>query len=48
MGDAVQWYFDLFSDDGEPEPANDLVERLTGTPAASMAQWAAANADQLR
>lgn len=48
MGDAVQWYFDLFSEDGEPQLANDLVERLTGSPAASMAQWAAANADQFR
>ncbi|WP_319452073.1 MULTISPECIES: SDR family oxidoreductase [unclassified Mycobacterium] len=48
MGDGVQWYFDLFSDDGEPQLANDLVQRLTGSPAASMAQWAAANADQFR
>ena len=48
MGDGVQWYFDLFSEDGEPQLANDLVERLTGSPAASMAQWAAANADQFR
>ena len=48
MGDGVQWYFDLFSDDGEPQLANDLVERLTGSPAASMAQWAAAHADHFR
>jgi uncharacterized protein YbjT (DUF2867 family) len=48
MGDEVQWYFDLFSEDGEAQVANDVVERLTGTPAASMAQWAAANADQFR
>lgn len=58
MGDAVQWYFDLFSDDlfsddlfsdpAEPQVANDLVQRLTGTPAMSMAQWAAANAEQFR
>jgi uncharacterized protein YbjT (DUF2867 family) len=48
MGDGVQWYFDLFSAGVEPQAANDLVQRLTGAPAASMAQWAAANADQFR
>ena len=46
MGDGVGWYLDLF--DGEPgaQHANDLVERLTGSPALSMAQWAAAHAEQ--
>ncbi|UNB55244.1 SDR family oxidoreductase [Mycolicibacterium sp. YH-1] len=48
MGDGVQWYFDLFSAGSEPQVANDAVEQLTGTPAMSMAQWAAANADQFR
>jgi uncharacterized protein YbjT (DUF2867 family) len=48
MGDGVQWYFDLFNEDREPQPANDLVDRLTGSPAMSMSQWAAANADQFR
>lgn len=50
MGDRVQWYFDLFEDDDlfegdtEPQRSNDLVERVTGTPAMSMAQWAERNA----
>jgi uncharacterized protein YbjT (DUF2867 family) len=46
MGDGVDWYLDLFDADSEPQQANDLVERLTGSPALSMAQWAAANAEQ--
>jgi uncharacterized protein YbjT (DUF2867 family) len=44
MGDAVAWYLDLLDQDSPPQPANDLVRRLTGAPAMTMAQWAAANA----
>jgi uncharacterized protein YbjT (DUF2867 family) len=43
MGDEVRWYLDLMAD-GEPQDANDLVAQLTGTPAESVAQWAARNA----
>ncbi|MEO3759158.1 NAD(P)H-binding protein [Mycobacterium sp. B14F4] len=43
MGDEAAWYLDLMAD-GEPQHANDLVARLTGTPAESVAQWAARNA----
>ena len=45
MGDGAQWYLDLFEGDPQPQAANDNVERLTGTPAESMAQWAARNRD---
>lgn len=43
MGDGAHWYLELFEGDPEPQAANDTVERLTGTPAESMAQWAARN-----
>lgn len=43
MGDGAHWYLDLFDGDLEPQTANDNVERLTGTPAESIAQWAARN-----
>ncbi|MUL82465.1 MULTISPECIES: SDR family oxidoreductase [unclassified Mycolicibacterium] len=43
MGDGAHWYLDLFEGDLEHQAANDNVERLTGTPAESMAQWAARN-----
>ncbi|WP_166905153.1 SDR family oxidoreductase [Mycobacterium sp. DL440] len=43
MGDAAHWYLDLFDGDLVQQSANDTVERLTGTPAESMAQWAARN-----
>jgi hypothetical protein len=46
MGDGVDWYLDLFDAESAPQHANDLVERLTGSPALSMTQWAAANAEQ--
>lgn len=45
MGDGAQWYLDLFEGEPQPQAANDNVERLTGTPAESMAQWAARNRD---
>lgn len=44
VGDGVDWYLDLFDGVREPQSANDNVERLTGTPAETMAQWAARNA----
>ena len=46
MGDGAHWYLDLFDGDLQPQAANDNVERLTGTPAESMAQWAARNRAQ--
>lgn len=45
MGDGAHWYLDLFEHDPAHQAANDNVERLTGTPAESMAQWAARNRD---
>lgn len=45
MGDQATWYLDLLAERaGSPQQANTLVADLTGTPATSMAQWAAANA----
>lgn len=44
MGEGAQWYFDLFEGDLEAQSANNLVEQLTGTPALTVAQWAARNA----
>ncbi|MCV7203176.1 hydroxylase [Mycolicibacterium peregrinum] len=43
MGDGARWYLDLFDGELEPQAANDNVELLTGTPAESIAQWAARN-----
>lgn len=43
MGDGAQWYLDLFDGDPQDQAANDNVERLTGAPAESIAQWAARN-----
>lgn len=43
MGDGAQWYLDLLEGDPQHQAANDDVERLTGTPAESVAQWAARN-----
>ncbi|MGV9801045.1 SDR family oxidoreductase [Mycobacterium sp. NPDC003449] len=40
---GAQWYLDLFEGDPDHQAANDNVARLTGTPAESMAQWAARN-----
>lgn len=44
MGDEATWYLDVLAD-GEPQRANQLVADLTGTPAMSVAQWAAQNAE---
>jgi uncharacterized protein YbjT (DUF2867 family) len=49
MGDQVGWYLDLMADGVEaPQQANQLVEELTGSPAESVAQWAARNAELFR
>ncbi len=46
MGDEVGWYIDLLAEGVDaPQQANGLVAELTGTPAESVAQWAARNAD---
>lgn len=46
MGDGAHWYLDLLESDLQHQTANDNVERLTGTPAESMSQWAARNRAQ--
>jgi uncharacterized protein YbjT (DUF2867 family) len=49
MGDEVTWYLDLMAESvDQPQQANRLVEELTGSPAESVAQWAARNADLFR
>lgn len=45
MGEGARWYYDLMRSNGAPQRANQLVAELTGTPAMSVAQWAAANAE---
>lgn len=47
MGDEVDWYLELMKD-AEPQRANQLVGELTGTPAESVARWAARNAELFR
>lgn len=45
LGGQAAWYLDQIEDAvSHPQQANDLVVELTGTPAQSVAQWAAANA----
>ncbi len=45
MGDETGFYLDLMAEAvSHPQQANDLVAELTGTPAQSVSQWAAANA----
>jgi uncharacterized protein YbjT (DUF2867 family) len=49
MGDEATWYLDMLADRAcRPQPSNTLVADLTGVPAISMAQWAAANAGHFR
>jgi uncharacterized protein YbjT (DUF2867 family) len=49
MGEYAGWYLDQLQAGGEgPQQANQLVAELTGTPAMSVAQWAAANAGVFR
>ncbi|MCV7280989.1 NAD(P)H-binding protein [Mycolicibacterium flavescens] len=47
MGDEVRWYYDMLAEH-PPQSANTLVADLTATPAQTVAQWAAANADVFR
>jgi uncharacterized protein YbjT (DUF2867 family) len=49
MGEYARWYLDQIAlgvDD--PQAANQLVSELTGTPAMTVAQWAARNAEVFR
>lgn len=49
MGEQAQWYLDQIEDAiVYPQEANQLVAELTGTPAQSVAQWAAQNAELFR
>lgn len=49
MGPNASWYLDQIADTVDhPQQANDLVAALTGTPAQSVAQWAAQNAEIFR
>jgi uncharacterized protein YbjT (DUF2867 family) len=46
LGGRAQWYLDQIEDAVlHPQEANQLVAELTGTPAQSVAQWAAQNAE---
>ena len=46
MGGQAAWYLDLLEAGvSSPQQANSLVAELTGTPAQSVAQWAARNAE---
>jgi uncharacterized protein YbjT (DUF2867 family) len=48
-GEDVMWYLDtIASAVDHPQHANNLVTELTGTPAQSVAQWAAQNAAMFR
>jgi uncharacterized protein YbjT (DUF2867 family) len=49
MGEYARWYLDQIETGlDEPRLANNLVAELTGTPAESVAQWAARNAELFR
>lgn len=49
MGEYARWYLDQIATGvDEPQTANQLVSELTGTPAMTVAQWAARNADAFR
>jgi uncharacterized protein YbjT (DUF2867 family) len=49
MGEQAAWYLDqIAANVGHPQQANQLVSELTGTPAVSVAQWAAQNAEAFR
>ncbi len=46
MGEQAPWYLDQVEAGlDDPQPANQLVDELTGTPALTVAQWAARNAE---
>jgi uncharacterized protein YbjT (DUF2867 family) len=49
LGPNAAWYLDQIEDAVDhPQQANDLVAQLTGTPAQSVAEWAAQNREQFR
>jgi hypothetical protein len=50
MGDSAAWYVDnvLAASAELLVPANRVVEEVTGRPATTFAQWAAAHADEFR
>jgi uncharacterized protein YbjT (DUF2867 family) len=49
LAGQAAWYLDQLAEAVDhPQDANDLVAQLTGTPAQSVAQWAAANAELFR
>ena len=49
MGSSAAWYLDVMASGvDEPQQANQLVAELSGVPAQSVAQWAAANAALFR
>jgi uncharacterized protein YbjT (DUF2867 family) len=49
MGEYARWYLDQIENDVDaPQHANQLVAELTGSPAESVAQWAARNAEMFR
>jgi uncharacterized protein YbjT (DUF2867 family) len=49
LGGQANWYLDTIEQSlDHPQEANDLVAELTGTPAQSVAQWAAANVELFR
>jgi uncharacterized protein YbjT (DUF2867 family) len=49
MGEYARWYLDQIETGvGQPQEADQLVAELTGTPAESVAQWAARNAELFR
>lgn len=49
MGSNAAWYLDVMASGvDEPQQANQLVAELSGVPAQSVAQWAAANAALFR
>jgi hypothetical protein len=49
MGGQGKWYVDQIADAvRHPQQANELVAELTGSPAQTVAQWAAANAELFR
>ncbi len=49
MGEDAAWYLNVMAESIDaPQQANELVAELTGTPAESVAQWAARNAELFR
>ncbi len=48
MGDDAAWYYNLVRGRTGQQRANSLVAEITGTPAETVAQWAARNAGEFR